>query len=136
MVSNNNRTITTSEQAHIPAQYESKQVGFRYGFRKFFMNEESSLRKGRVVLSVLLVTVLITSAVLAINRAEAAATTYILEGAGDIASCSNSNDEATAKLLDNISGTVFTLGDNAYTSGSSSQYTNCYGPTWGGINPG
>jgi hypothetical protein len=52
-------------------------------------------------------------------------------GAGDIASCSSSGDEATANLLDGIAGTVFTLGDNAYESGSSTEYTNCYNPTWG-----
>jgi hypothetical protein len=55
----------------------------------------------------------------------------VLVGAGDIASCSNSNDEATAKLLDAIPGTVFTTGDNVYDSGTTSQFTNCYGPTWG-----
>jgi acid phosphatase type 7 len=55
----------------------------------------------------------------------------VLVGAGDIASCSNNNDEATAKLLDGISGTVFTAGDNAYSTGSTTEYTNCYDPTWG-----
>jgi hypothetical protein len=52
-------------------------------------------------------------------------------GAGDISSCTNNNDEATAKLLDNIPGTVFVAGDNAYTDGSYTQYVNCYDPTWG-----
>jgi len=52
-------------------------------------------------------------------------------GAGDISTCSNNNDEATAKLLDGISGTVFTAGDNAYDSGTITEYTNCYDPTWG-----
>jgi len=55
----------------------------------------------------------------------------VLVGAGDIASCSSSGDEATANLLDGISGTVFTLGDNAYDSGTATEYTNCYGPSWG-----
>jgi calcineurin-like phosphoesterase family protein len=55
----------------------------------------------------------------------------VLVGAGDISTCSNNNDEATAKLLDGISGTVFNAGDNAYDSGTLSEYTNCYGPTWG-----
>ncbi len=55
----------------------------------------------------------------------------VLVGAGDIASCSSSGDEATANLLDTIAGTVFTTGDNAYESGSSSEYSNCYNPTWG-----
>ena len=55
----------------------------------------------------------------------------VLVGAGDIASCSSSGDEATANLLDNIAGTVFTLGDNAYSNGTATDYTNCYGPSWG-----
>ena len=38
----------------------------------------------------------------------------VLVGAGDIASCSRAQDEATAKLLDNIVGTVFAAGDNVY----------------------
>jgi hypothetical protein len=55
----------------------------------------------------------------------------VLVGAGDIADCSLSGDEATAKLLDGISGTVFTLGDDAYPNGSATDFANCYGPTWG-----
>jgi hypothetical protein len=63
--------------------------------------------------------------------ATGSSSSVILVGAGDIASCSNNNDEATAKLLDGISGTVFTTGDNTYSSGTSTEYTNCYDPTWG-----
>jgi PKD repeat protein len=55
----------------------------------------------------------------------------ILVGAGDIASCTTNNDEATAVLLDGIAGTVFTLGDNAYSAGTGAEYADCYGPTWG-----
>ena len=55
----------------------------------------------------------------------------VLVGAGDISSCSSTGDEATANLLDGIVGTVFTAGDNAYDSGSASEYANCYGPAWG-----
>lgn len=54
-----------------------------------------------------------------------------LVGAGDIASCGSGGDEATAKLLDAIGGTVFTAGDNAYENGSAADYTNCYAPSWG-----
>jgi len=57
--------------------------------------------------------------------------TATLVGAGDIASCSQKNDSATARLLGNISGTVFTLGDNAYPYGSTANFRNCYDPTWG-----
>jgi hypothetical protein len=55
----------------------------------------------------------------------------VLVGAGDIANCSRSQDEATAKLLDAIPGTVFTAGDNVYTHASPKEFTDCYGPTWG-----
>jgi hypothetical protein len=58
-------------------------------------------------------------------------TSAVLVGAGDIASCSSTGDEATAKLLDGISGTVFTAGDNAYESGTSAEFSNCYNPSWG-----
>ncbi len=55
----------------------------------------------------------------------------VLVGAGDIASCTSTGDEATASLLDGISGTVFTLGDNAYETGSVAEFSNCYDPGWG-----
>jgi hypothetical protein len=55
----------------------------------------------------------------------------IINAAGDIAYCGNDNDEATAELLDNMPGTVVTLGDNAYSNGALSEFTGCYGPTWG-----
>jgi hypothetical protein len=52
-------------------------------------------------------------------------------GAGDISTCDNDNDEATARLLDNIRGTVFVLGDGAYINGTYTDFINCYHPTWG-----
>jgi len=52
----------------------------------------------------------------------------VLVGAGDIADC---DARPTAALLDNIPGTVFTAGDNAYPNGSASDYANCYDPSWG-----
>lgn len=55
----------------------------------------------------------------------------VMVGAGDIASCTSSGDSATARLLDGISGTVYTLGDEAYPDGSTSDFANCYAPTWG-----
>jgi VCBS repeat-containing protein len=57
--------------------------------------------------------------------------TAVLVGAGDIAGCESEKDEETASLLDNIAGTVFTLGDNVYPDGTAEQFTNCYDPTWG-----
>ena len=62
---------------------------------------------------------------------ETPTTDPVLVGAGDIASCASTGDEATAELLDAIEGTVFTAGDNAYYSGSSAQFATCYDPSWG-----
>jgi hypothetical protein len=56
----------------------------------------------------------------------------VLVGAGDIASCDDlAGAQATAKLIDNIPGTVFAAGDLAYPDGSDEQFAKCYGPTWG-----
>lgn len=55
----------------------------------------------------------------------------VLVGTGDIASCNSTGDEATAALLDGISGTVFTTGDNVYDSGTSAEFENCYESSWG-----
>ena len=60
-----------------------------------------------------------------------ASTSAIMVGAGNISACYNDNDEATAKLVDVTPGQVFTLGDNAFPDGSTSDYGNCYQPTWG-----
>jgi hypothetical protein len=61
----------------------------------------------------------------------------VFVGAGDIASCAREGDEATAKVLDDIvaaapsTTTVFTTGDNAYESGTASDYRDCYAPKLG-----
>jgi hypothetical protein len=56
----------------------------------------------------------------------------VLAGAGDISSCKDlSGAEATARLIDRIPGTVFTLGDHAYPDGRQMDFANCYEPTWG-----
>jgi calcineurin-like phosphoesterase family protein len=60
----------------------------------------------------------------------------VLVGAGDATGCYKTGkpyatSTATAKLLDSLGGTVFTLGDNAYPYGTRSDFANCYGPTWG-----
>jgi len=61
-----------------------------------------------------------------------AASDPVLVGAGDIASCDDlAGAEATAKLIDQIPGTVFAVGDLAYPDGSDEQFAKCYGPTWG-----
>ena len=55
----------------------------------------------------------------------------VLVGAGDIADCATETDTATAALLDQIDGTVFAAGDNAYLVGRATDFANCYEPTWG-----
>jgi hypothetical protein len=60
-----------------------------------------------------------------------AAADPVLVGAGDIATCARTQDSATARLLDAISGVVFAAGDNVYEKGTLTEYTACYGPTWG-----
>ena len=64
-------------------------------------------------------------------RERLAARHPVLVGAGDIAACDSNGDEATAELLDDIAGTVFTAGDNAYEFGTPVEFQNCYDPTWG-----
>ncbi|HEY7685453.1 MAG TPA: Ig-like domain-containing protein [Gemmatimonadales bacterium] len=60
-----------------------------------------------------------------------APTSVTLVGAGDIADCDTDGDEQTAALLDTIAGTVFTTGDNAYSSGSTSDFAQCYDASCG-----
>jgi acid phosphatase type 7 len=67
----------------------------------------------------------------------------VMIGAGDIAVCGASGDESTARLIDsvltadsaaNVVRAVFTLGDNAYRSGSSNlsnYFQRCFTPSWG-----
>ncbi len=58
--------------------------------------------------------------------------TYVLVGAGDIAGCSSlAGAAATAKLIEQIPGTVFVAGDLAYDRGSAEEFSKCYDPTWG-----
>jgi acid phosphatase type 7 len=57
--------------------------------------------------------------------------TVVLVGAGDIADCRDlSGAEATAKLLDQIPGTVMAVGDLAYPDGTKENFV-CYDRTWG-----
>jgi acid phosphatase type 7 len=62
----------------------------------------------------------------------ATSTTFTLVGAGDIAGCLNlPGAQATARLIENIPGTVFANGDLAYERGTFAEFQNCYQPTWG-----
>ena len=61
-------------------------------------------------------------------------------GVGDIASCPSRLSAGTALLVDsvlradttaNVNHAVFTLGDNAYESGTAAQFNDCFTPSWG-----
>lgn len=54
-----------------------------------------------------------------------------LVGAGDIAWCQFAGAEQTARIVQGLSGQVFTTGDNAYLEGSLKNFRDCYEPTWG-----
>lgn len=65
-------------------------------------------------------------------RSASADQTFTLVGAGDIATCKHLDSaEATAKLIEQVPGTVFAAGDLAYEKGSPTEFKNCYDPTWG-----
>ncbi|MEO8672900.1 MAG: PKD domain-containing protein [Tahibacter sp.] len=60
------------------------------------------------------------------------ATSVVVAGAGDICDSSGSACSGTSDLIVNINPTaVFTAGDNAYESGTLSEYNSRYAPTWG-----
>jgi acid phosphatase type 7 len=51
---------------------------------------------------------------------------------GDIASCSDTADVATARRVGGLdASTVLTLGDHAYPDGSAEDFQECYDPAWG-----
>jgi len=63
-----------------------------------------------------------------------------LIGAGDIGVCDGRGDDSTAAIIDSVlkadsiagvEHAVFTVGDNAYPSGSAAQFTRCFGTSWG-----
>jgi len=64
----------------------------------------------------------------------------VMIGAGDIGVCGSLGDEATAAIVDSVlkadsaakvEDTVFTLGDNAYPSGTTAEFNRCFGASWG-----
>jgi len=61
----------------------------------------------------------------------------VLVGAGDISSCTQTNDDRTAQLLDSVVAgangevVVFAAGDNVYENGTLEEYQQCYDSTWG-----
>jgi len=81
---------------------------------------------------VLVVSLVVALAVADEERAVAVDAPPVLIAAGDIASCTQSGDEATAAILDqHLDATVATLGDNVYENATAADFANCYEPTWG-----
>lgn len=52
---------------------------------------------------------------------------------GDISDCTNENDTATAGILAGTSGSILALGDIAYPSGRTEDFSNCFQPAWGDL---
>ena len=67
------------------------------------------------------------------SAAKAPRRARVLIAAGDIADCASRGDEATAALVRDIAGTVATLGDHAYETGSRQEFARCYDPSWGAV---
>jgi hypothetical protein len=49
---------------------------------------------------------------------------------GDIADCDSTADEAVAQLVARVPGTLATLGDTVYETGSVVEFADCYAPSW------
>jgi hypothetical protein len=64
-------------------------------------------------------------------EAQSASEPAVWVGAADIARCNRRESELTARLLDQMAGTVFTAGDHAYPHGGAWEFIECYGLTWG-----
>ncbi len=60
----------------------------------------------------------------------------VMFAVGDIAACDSGGDEITASLMDTLianhsDAPIALLGDLAYNTGSSADFTDCYTPSWG-----
>ena len=65
-------------------------------------------------------------------KVEPVGQTAVLVGAGDIVGCRDPQGAlATAKLIAEIPGTVFAVGDLVYDATTLSQFQKCYGSAWG-----
>jgi RTX calcium-binding nonapeptide repeat (4 copies)/Calcineurin-like phosphoesterase len=65
-----------------------------------------------------------------VTRTTGPAPDAFLLAAGDIAECPG-GAEITARLLDDLPGTIAALGDTVYQRGTPAEYATCYEPTWG-----
>jgi Calcineurin-like phosphoesterase len=100
----------------------------------------TSIRRGHVTKYLASVLLACAAAILMAAPIFGQTATVTLVGAGDIANCANNKDEATAKLLGSSlrsltpdsslpprgQARVIALGDNAYPSGTRTQFATCY----------
>jgi hypothetical protein len=105
----------------------------RTGFRAVLMRSHAAKYAACVVLAC-------AAAVVVAVPVFGQTTSVTLVGAGDIANCSYTNEEATAKLLGSTlrsltpdgslppldQARVMAMGDNTYPRGNRNQYANCY----------
>ena len=70
-----------------------------------------------------------TATASSVATATAGAVTVL--AAADVASCASSGDEATGALLGANAGTIVIPGDIAYESGTTTEFNNCFNPSWG-----
>ena len=87
-----------------------------------------------VIPGIILLGALITTsgtADLSVAASQASSTASVLIAAGDIAACGSRGDEETAALLDEIDGTIATLGDHVYPDGTAKEFARCYARSWG-----
>jgi hypothetical protein len=75
----------------------------------------------------------VASASPAASSASPPPTGEILLAVGDIARCDSDGDEKTGALAASLPGTIATLGDTAYESGTSKQLDTCFGTSWGPV---
>ncbi len=54
---------------------------------------------------------------------------------GDIGVCGYDRDEATAALASGLRGTILALGDLAYENGTTREFSDCWGTSWGPLEP-
>jgi hypothetical protein len=83
------------------------------------------------LLVALLAAVALLSAPLSMQTAAATGLGALVWAAGDIGTCRRTTDTLVANMIAPRRGTVLTLGDHAYPTGSPDDFANCYDPAWG-----
>ena len=130
-------TVTTRKGGQIPVDYLARQAGDRWKIYDLSVSGTSLVSNYRAQFTALVARssyqdLVVKLRELAGQRPGASrADPVVLVGAGDIASCTSEGDEATARLLDEIGGVVFTLGDHAYQAGTPIEFAACNEPSWG-----